>query len=161
MSEYNDSGSGAKAEGLSGPDAAAAFAEWRGHFPLAVTTIVPDANQTPTRHLKSPEEVAAVVRETSGKANIYYTHGTLLERVSKKPKKEHFAGTDFVHADLDPPKKSPDGILLSPEQIDQWVAQRCLPGDRGRDREVAAVEGARRGDGPGAAEARPSDAGPV
>lgn len=118
MVDYSDSGSGAKAEGLSGPDAAATFAEWRGHFPLAVTTIVPDANQTPTRHLNSPEEVAALVRETSGKANIYYTHGTLLERVSKKPKKEHFAGTDFVHADLDQPKDA-----LTQEQIDQWISE--------------------------------------
>jgi hypothetical protein len=103
---------------LRGPDAAAAFAAWRGHFPLAVTTIVPDAKHTPTRHLESPEEVAAFVREISGKANIYYTHGTLLDLVNKKPKKEHFTGTDFVHADLDPPKDA-----LSPEQIDQWVSE--------------------------------------
>lgn len=119
MSEYSDSGSGTKAERLSGPEAAAAFAAWRGTFPLAVTTIVPDGKGgTPTFYLDRPEEVGAFVSEWSGKRNIYYTHARLRECSNEKPKKAHLEGTEFLHADLDPPKDT-----MSRVEISAWIAE--------------------------------------
>jgi len=104
---------------LSGPEAAAAFAAWRGHFPLAVTTIVPDGKGgTPTFYLDRPEEVGAFVSEWSGKRNIYYTHARLRERSNEKPKKAHLEGTEFLHADLDPPKDT-----MSRVEISAWIAE--------------------------------------
>lgn len=117
MSDNTDSGSGAKGEGLRGPEAAAAFAEWRGHFPIAVTTIVPDDNRTPTFYLSTVEELANFAAEECGKKGIYYSLAQVTTQTGKKPKKAELRGTFFVHADLDAP------YGLTPAEVDRWIEQ--------------------------------------
>lgn len=109
---------GAKAEGLSGPDAAAAFAAWLDQFPLPITTIDPDRNTgTPTYYLANPGEVRAFAAEESGKKGVYYTLAQVEERTAQKPSKSHLRGTRFFHADLD----SPYG--LTPDEVDAWIEE--------------------------------------
>ena len=121
MSEYSVSGSGGEGpsvegEGLSGPDAAAAFAAWLDQYPMPITTIDPERNTgTPTFYLANPGEVRAFAAEENGKKGVYYTLAEVEERTAQKPSKAHLRRTRYVHADLDAP------YGLTPEQLDVWL----------------------------------------
>lgn len=113
-------GEGRSVEGdeLRGLDAAAAFAEWVGQFPLPITTIDPERNTgTPTYHLANAAEVRALAAEENGKKGVYYTLAVVEERTAQKPSKAHLRRTRFVHADLDAP------YGLTPEELDAWIGK--------------------------------------
>ena len=97
-------------------DAAVRFLEWkRPGGPWPITAIVPDGHTTPTTWLENADEVRDFVAKESGRANLHYTVAELRRGVARKPKKTDLTETDFLHADLDPPKTLPPG------EIDAWI----------------------------------------
>lgn len=97
-------------------DAAVRFLEWkRPGGPWPITAITPDGHSTPTTWLENADDVRHFVAKESGRANLHYTVAELRRGVVRKPKKTDLTETDFLHADLDPPKTLPPG------EIDAWI----------------------------------------
>ena len=97
-------------------DVAVRFLEWkRPGGPWPITAITPDGHSTPTTWLENADEVRHFVAKESGRANLHYTVAELQRGVARKPKKTDLTETDFLHADLDPPK------TLALGEIDAWI----------------------------------------
>jgi len=92
------------------------FLEWkRPGGPWPITALEPDGRGTPTTWLKNSDAVRAYVAEHSGRANLHYTVAEVRPGVERKPKKTDVFETNFLHADLDPPKELPAA------EIDAWI----------------------------------------
>lgn len=86
-------------------EAAVCLLEWkRPGGPWPITAIVPNGRGTPTTWLDTADAVRDFVAKHSGRANLHYTVAEVRPGVKQKPKKTDLIHTEFLHADLDPPK---------------------------------------------------------
>lgn len=98
-------------------EAAVCLLEWkRPGGPWPITAIVPNGRGTPTTWLDTADAVRDFVAKHSGRANLHYTVAEVRPGVKQKPKKTDLIDTEFLHADLDPPKEN-----LSSAEIDKWI----------------------------------------